>query len=233
MSTVLQLSQLQKIDSRIDEANRRIREIDFTLSSNDQITAAIDALNSAEQLLAVKQRLQEEQEQEAEKIRIKIAQSNASLYGGKIKNPKELKDLQLEIASLQKHLLTIEDQILDTMMLVESCSEEAASKKTALRELQAKYLEINAGLNGERSMLESEIARLQQERKMLSAQIDPEWIAIYENLRSKKRGLALATTKDRSCGACGAILTPADWQSARAPGKLFYCPSCGRILYAG
>lgn len=233
MSTTLQLAQLQKIDTRVDEANKRIAEITRLLGNNELISAATEELARSMRALAANQTLQDEQEAEAERIRIKIAQSESSLYGGKINNPKELNDLQHEIASLKKHLKEIEDRILELMGIVETCSEDQAVKKAALADLQAKFAQINAGLIGERGSLETEVNRLLQERNMLSAQMDSEWLSTYEVLRVKKRGVALSITKDRSCGACGAILTPADWQAARSPSRLFFCPACGRIIYAG
>lgn len=42
-------------------------------------------------------------EAEAEAQKIKIEQTEASLYGGSVHNPKELQDLQREVASLKKH----------------------------------------------------------------------------------------------------------------------------------
>ncbi|HLO29263.1 MAG TPA: C4-type zinc ribbon domain-containing protein, partial [Anaerolineales bacterium] len=55
---------------------------------------------------------------------------------------------------------------------------------------------------------------------------------IYEQLRKQKRGIAITTISDSSCGACGTTLTPSQKQSARSTSQLFHCPTCGRILYA-
>ena len=51
-------------------------------------------------------------ESEVEKQQIKIQQTEASLYGGKVHNPKELQDLQKDIVSLKRHLETFSQRQL-------------------------------------------------------------------------------------------------------------------------
>ena len=51
-------------------------------------------------------------EAEAEAQKIKIEHTEASLYGGSVHNPKELQDLQRDVASLKKHLTTLEERQL-------------------------------------------------------------------------------------------------------------------------
>ena len=75
--------------------------------------------------------------------------------------------------------------------------------------------------------------RLETERQAVVASISSDTLKLYERLRQQKRGLAVTTAKDASCDTCGATLTAAEWQLARSPGQMSYCPSCGRILYAG
>jgi predicted nucleic acid-binding Zn-ribbon protein len=54
----------------------------------------------------------------------------------------------------------------------------------------------------------------------------------YEQLRKKAHGVAVTTVNNRSCFACGAILTAAHYQAARSPNQITLCETCGRILFA-
>jgi len=87
-------------------------------------------------------------------------------------------------------------------------------------------------LLGERSgnLLRKE--NLLTERKVESEQIDLQSLEMYENLKGKKKGVAVSEIVDLVCSACGAEVTPAEWQAARTSTTFVYCSSCGRILYA-
>jgi predicted nucleic acid-binding Zn-ribbon protein len=50
-------------------------------------------------------------EAEVGRQKVKIEQSESNLYSGNVKNPKELQDLQNEIAALKRYLITLEDRV--------------------------------------------------------------------------------------------------------------------------
>ncbi len=91
----------------------------------------------------------------------------------------------------------------------------------------------SASLRGEKSQLQKDIERLQAERAPIASQIHPEPMQIYDRLRRQKKGLAVAGIVDSCCTGCGSTLTQAEWQAARSPQQITYCPFCGRLLYAG
>ena len=47
---------------------------------------------------------------------IKLDQNQSSLYGGKITNPKELQDLQIESDALHRKITDLEDKLIDLMI---------------------------------------------------------------------------------------------------------------------
>ncbi|HQF62949.1 MAG TPA: hypothetical protein PLT26_10645 [Anaerolineaceae bacterium] len=165
--------------------------------------------------------------------RIKIEQSEAALYGGSVRSPKELQDLQTEVASLKKHLATLEDQQLEKMMQLEAAEAQQAEAQRAFDELDEQLISEYASLNGEKSQLERQRERLNAERTVISGQISAENLEVYQRLRQQKKGQAVVPIEDESCGVCGATLTPAECQAAKSPLKIIFCSACGRILYAG
>jgi predicted nucleic acid-binding Zn-ribbon protein len=60
-----------------------------------------------------------------------------------------------------------------------------------------------------------------------------EHLQAYERISQLRRGVAVAEISDNACRACGTVLTAAQQQNARHTAQLVFCPSCGRILYAG
>ena len=61
--------------------------------------------------LANARSLQREVEREADDIRAKIGPIETKLYGGSVRQPKELADIQADIEQLKRHLSAAEDRI--------------------------------------------------------------------------------------------------------------------------
>ena len=112
MNQSFHLFQLQKIDSQLDNLNKRIHEIDGIIAGDRSVVEAQDALSAAKANHQKARHHLSECEDRVSSKRIKIEQSEANLYSGSIRNPKELQDLQMEIGSLKRHLADLEDLLL-------------------------------------------------------------------------------------------------------------------------
>lgn len=233
MSESFHLYQLQKVDSQLDQARSRLAEIARLLEQDETLLAARQQAEAAElQLKAARHALQKLEDAAGAK-RIKREQSEASLYGGKIKNPKELRDLESEVASLKKIISGLEDQQLEAMVELENAESEHNNAQAQLQRVQTVLLEKQSSLMGEKSLLEKNNERLNAERMMLAGQVQQASLSTYDRLRKTKRGVAVARVEDRTCLGCGAGLTPAEEQAARSPHQMIFCSFCGRILYSG
>ena len=233
MTSVLMLYRLQKIDSQLDQVKNRIAEIDRLLNEDSALRAARQTLSDAEQQQAKARQTLKQAENQVEAQQLKIEESEASLYGGRIHNPKELQDLQNDVASLKKYLLVLENQQLEAMLALEEADTGVEDKRADLKTVEGQHGNEHAAHLGSRNTLQRDIERLDAERKALTPSISLDEIKLYDRLRQQKRGIAVAAAADSACEACGTTLTPAEWQNARNPSKISFCPTCGRILYAG
>ena len=233
MSQSFHLYQIQKIDTQLDQIEARHAEITSILEKDVRMRNAQKHLDEAHVQVHQLQHALREMEEITRAKRIKIEQSEAALYGGSVRSPKELQDLQTEVASLKKHLATLEDQQLEKMMQLEAAEAQQAEAQRAFDELNEQLISEYASLNGEKSQLERQRERLNAERTVISGQISAENLEVYQRLRQQKKGQAVVPIEDESCGVCGATLTPAEYQAAKSPLKIIFCSSCGRILYAG
>lgn len=233
MSQVFHLFQLQKIDTQIDQIEARLAVIDHILASNEVLSQARQKFEDSNRSLKDLQFQLSRAEDSVQAQRIKIETSESTLYGGKIHNPKELTDLQHEIASLKRHLITLEDHQLELMLSIENA--ELLHKKVLkdLNQVEAETAQQSSGLIGERSTLLKNKERLGLEREAVIPQISGSNLEEYLRLRSQKHGLAVCYIEDNSCLGCGSTLRPAERQAARSPSLIVHCSSCGRILYAG
>lgn len=232
MSASLGLYRLQLVDSRMDDVRSRLETIRLTLENNEEVLQAKKRVAESEAKLKLAQQALKFCEAEVDRQKVKIEQSESNLYSGNVKNPKELQDLQNEIAALKRHLVTLEDRQLDAMLEVESTEQANQVALDDLEQIKSRFADQNQTLTNEQEILTKEHERLETERQAARSPLDPGLLAVYEQLRQRKRGLAIATVSDGACAACGATLTPAQLQSARTISQAYYCPSCGRILFA-
>ena len=233
MSQISILYRLQQIDSQLDTARITLQNVERELSDNSMIQAAEQTLDQAEKKHQAELKYLRDAENKSYDVRVKIELSEASLYAGKIQNPKELQDLQNEIASLKRLMITLEDRELEAMMAVEEAEGNLIHTRQAMNEIQANQIEHNAALSGERTKLLSQIERLDSERNATLPPIPAVDLSLYEQLRKSRNGVAVVKISSRACDACGATLTAAVIQSTQSTGQLVRCPMCSRILYPG
>ena len=233
MSQAFHLAQLQKIDTELDQIQSRMAEIDQILSTNELLDQAKEAEQIAKKNIKTAQKSIQQTEEAIQKHRIKMETSEAALYGGKIRNPKELQDLQNEILSLKKIISALEDEQLDYMLTLEEFEKQQNITANNLIQAEADTANRLAGLMGEKSQLLRTKERLITEKEATLPQIPAEDLTLYNHLRKQKRGLAVSSVEDGGCTGCGSALRPAEIQSAKSPSQLVLCSTCGRILYAG
>lgn len=232
MNQAQQLYHLQQIDSQIDQHNRRLEEIHLLLNDDNELQAAKDAHQAADKIKADAERALKHAEFYTQAQRDKIKNNQIQLFGGSVKNPKVLQDLQLESEALKRYLEVLEDAQLEAMIVFEETDANAQDSVKQVAQFQARQIELHAALNGESSKLSSMILQLQNDRISAAGVIPEDLLQVYEKLRSTRRGVGVAKVVHQSCGACGDMLTSAHLQSARSPSILVKCSTCGRFLYA-
>lgn len=232
MSTALLLYRLQQIDSRLSQVITRLSAIHSMLENNAELQAARQRLESAQREQHEAEKTLKTAEYEAATVRVKLEQVESSLYSGKIKNPKELQDLQNEIAALKRHLGALEDNQLEAMMAVEAANAKLETSQKELGVTQGKVISENATLQTEQISLQKEADNLNAQRLAVLPAINADTLGLYDSLRQKRSGLAVSVVIESSCDTCGASLTPGYAQSVRTSAQLVHCPMCGRILYS-
>lgn len=231
MSQTLSLYRLQQIDNQIDRVQVRLQAIWKNLEDDAELRMAIEQSRSSEaDYLSAEQALKRS-ESDAQNQLIKIEQTESSLYSNTTHSPKELQDLQNDVAALKRHQITLEDYQLEAMLASEKAEAALRLAQENLQAIQNRLAGQNQNLRQEMETLQKEIDRLSTERNATIGSIPNNALTLYNQLRQQKRGLAIATISDNYCDACGSTLSPAQIQSARSSDQMVLCPSCGRILY--
>jgi predicted nucleic acid-binding Zn-ribbon protein len=222
---------LQDIDLEIDARRQRLGEIQAALSEGETLRQARAALTVAEEELHRWQTRQRNQELEIASLAAKVSETETLLYSGKVRNPKELGDLQAEMAALGRQRGAREDELLEAMVHVEDQSASVDAARRTLAEVEEATLASQANLRAEAAQVEERLATLMDEREMQLMQSNAADVRAYEALRQRKRGQAVALLEYNSCSACGVALASSRLQQARQSEELTTCPNCDRILY--
>ena len=229
MSVASQLYQLQELDTELEAGEQNVGRMTRELADNSTIAAAQASLDSAHQRLAEMAKQQRSLEADIADLTSKVTKIEKDLYGGKIRNPKELTDLQHEFNALKAQRMPLEEKLLDLMELVEETNLLAKGMEAEHKVLQAEKETRNKQLSAELESLKITITGLKEKRRSVAAGIDPQTVATYEAVK-KQRGTAVARVEQGLCKGCRISLTVTEVQNAKK-GVLARCGSCGRILY--
>lgn len=233
MSQPFKLFRLQQTDSQLDRLQARLGEIDAILKNDAAQQQAAADLASTQAELNKKVKVLKLAEVEVNSQRLKIEQTESTLYGGKVRNPKELQDMQNETAALKRYLGVLEDRQLEAMLEVEASEETVQIAANHLDAVTGAAAEQRKILEAERSALESEVEHASSERQATISTIPADDLSLYEQLRRQRKGVAVAIVSDRYCSACGSTLSASLLHAARSSTQLNRCDVCGRILYTG
>lgn len=233
MPQVFKLYRLQQFDSQIDQVKQQQKTIQEELDDFTQINNIKLELEEINQNLKDQQKKIKNVEEQGKAIQIKLEHNQASLYGGKINNPKELTDLQQESVSLRKQLQAVENDQLDLMIEAETTQQQFDSLQSILTQLEKDFGTRRVELTEEFNNFVHQLARLQNERSTIANITPEEDLRYYELIRSKRGGIAVAKITDQACSACGSTLSATLVHQAKSPNTLALCDTCGRILYSG
>jgi predicted nucleic acid-binding Zn-ribbon protein len=231
MSRPFFLHSLQKIDSKLDENRSRLQAIEATLANNSELKQAENKAKKTENNLNQALKILRSAETKVKDQRLKIEQNEATLYSGKIRNPKELQDLQNEVAALKRYLEILEDRQLEAMLNVDDVEEQHNIAMGELAKAREETEVLHRDLLSEKSSITKAVQALEKDRLACLPDIIPADLKIYDRLRKTRAGVAVAKVNDQACAACGATLTASTNQAARSPSQVTTCETCGRILY--
>lgn len=231
MNTSFTLFRLQAQDTLRMKMNTRLKEIDRIIAADKEVSRANASLVEAQKInksaeSVLKGLLEQVKEK---KLKRELTQSN--LFSGKIRNPKELQDLQAETQALDRTIAKLEDEQLQAMMSLEETTKAMRDAEKELQQVLDRKASQNSLLIGEKHKIDTEIPQVDAQRISLREQLDEATFTVYRNLLKSKTGRAVAEVLDDTCGACGVTVPPADIQAAKSPNVIAYCKNCGRILY--
>lgn len=231
MSTGRQLYELQEIDLEIDAKKETLSNVMSRLGESEALNQARISLAAEEERLAELERGQRDGEREVEDLKAKAAVSEGKLYGGGVKNPRELESLQEQLKSFRNKMRELDDKTLDIMTEIEAVGQRVSLKRKEVARIEQEWRAEQDSLAKEQAELNAALATLEEKRKGLASRIDAASLELYQALRRKRQGRAVAKVEQGMCQGCRIALPMSELQRARASQELVQCNSCERILY--
>ncbi len=231
MSMGRQLYELQEIDLEIDAKREALSEVMGRLGQSEVLDQVRLSLAGDEERLVELERSQREQEREVEDLRAKATASEEKLYGGTVKNPKELASLQEQVVNLQRKMRERDDKTLDIMAEVDTMQQKVSLKRGEVAKIEEDWRAEQASLSQQQAELGAALASLEQKGKDLAGKLDASSLELYQALRRKRHGRAVAKVEQGMCQGCRIALPMSELQRARLGQELVQCSSCERILY--
>lgn len=230
MSRAGYLLKLQRIDSQRDRHRKRLSEIILLLEDNKSVQESLSRLAPIKAAAESARRAHNLIRDEFEAFEHKRKAREARLYGGTVKNPKELQDLNDEVASLVRRLSTLEHQQLEAMLVQDDAEalEERANRDHS--KIESEWHMTRHDLSDEKLEHEREIAQLDFERETALESVLSEDLPIYEKLRAGKKGMAVVLLENGVCGGCGMAPSLSRAQKVRTGLDLVRCGNCSRIM---
>jgi predicted nucleic acid-binding Zn-ribbon protein len=227
-----QLYDLQEIDLELDKKGAMLLHLESQLSHNQPLAEAKARLESKQKQLAEMQTKEREVEWAVEDFSAKLKPLQDKLYAGSVKNPKELSSLQQQVEQLKGQLSQEEDKALEIMGQVETVQREIAALSAEVKRMEEEWQRERERLLAEQAELKSAIDALGKRRDEIAATVELAHLELYEALRAKRQGYAVARIEQGRCQGCRITLSTSEMTRARV-GGLVQCDSCSRVLYLG
>ncbi len=230
MSQAQVLFDLQQIDNEIRAKKHRLGEV---LRLQKEPAALLAARERARAAAADVQNWRSRHNNitlEIAGVNDKARRSEDRLYSGVVKNPKELADLEQEVAALGRRRDALEMDALQIMETLEARQAEQEEADAALHELAADFDAAVVSLKQEQQTLAVYLNKLLEKRGRQVTLAQPPLLKAYDQLSRQKNGVAVAGLRNNKCLGCQLTLS-AHIVKAAVEGKLVRCEHCDRILY--
>ncbi len=172
------------------------------------------------------QKRSKEREVETFEARLKDFQGKLSM----IKTNKEYQAALKEMADTKKINKTIEDQILELMVHMDTLKTERQAAEEALNGSSANLEKRTKEMDTEMRRLEGMLREVEAEKASTASRIEPSLMAQYKRVK-KGRPEAVSEVVGGTCQGCRMKVPPQLYNEIQKMKTLHVCPSCQRILY--
>lgn len=221
---------IQSLDTRAASLQKEIESLPLQIAGIEKkLDAHTRKLEVDRNILANNQKERKNLEDDIKVQQQKMAKLRDQMQ--QAKTNEQFKAFQHEISYCEGEIAKAEDRILERMSEGEPLEKNVKAAEIALKEEKAK-VDLEKERAQKRTTEDQQLLqKAVEDRKALTAGVAPEVLAHYERIRKRWKGVAIADATSGRCAACQMKLRPQYFQELRRGDKLFFCESCGRIVY--
>lgn len=227
------LYKVQQADAEI----ARHEEAMSGLETGAELKAEIDTIEA--ELSDLRKKLEEaenenlDRELEVKTLEEKRKRFQDQLYGGSVRNPRQLTDLHQEVEMLGREIRKIEDRMLELMEALESLRAGIASREERLGEATTQLEAVRSEYQRKGARLKERIMELQSQRREDASRVGSRLLKRYEQIRARAGNIALVRVTGNNCPGCMIDLPQETVKALRAGRGGLACDNCGRLLFWG
>lgn len=233
MSQVTSLRTLQELDDEVARLRAALDDVERRLQGSETLDRARAAFESIDAGLNAARREQRRLDGEIGVLNARIQPEEKRLYDGSVRNPKELGNIQLELELLKDQRSKLEDQLFEVLSRIESLETDHAAATSDLSRAQAAWEAEKRSLQEQAATLSAALTRAEARREAQKLTVPAVALHLYEDVRRRKGGVAVAHIQGAMCTGCRVTIPEAIRRRAFQPDQLAQCPNCERILYVG
>ncbi len=227
------LLMLQEIDGEILKEKKKQKKLPARIQEIEDVIKKIENKyqskkdQSKELQLKIKRK-----EIDASSVEAKIQKRQDELYGGKISDIKELKQLQKVIESLKKDRDKVEEDLLIVMDQEDTIKRELSEIEKELVQAKKQLEERQKEVSQQEQKIKQCIEEKNKKRAEITDKITSgELMKRYNMLWNDKEGQVVAEIEGPTCSGCNLSL-PSDiiYHLQKNHDLLITCPNCNRIL---
>lgn len=225
------LSELQAIDEQIQAQEEALAGLDDGSEAKARVQQMHAELETARLSFRELEANLLDSDLELKSTEAKRKVDEGKLYGGKIRNPKELGDLEHDVQILARQIDQLTDRVLAMMDEVEVQRKAVDTQQKLLQEAEAELERITAKYQEVTTRLGSELEQLREQRVQAAKTIkNNQLLRKYDEVRGRLGNPALLAISDAVCSACHVTLSLDLMRRLKAGTHIDTCESCGRIL---
>ena len=223
------LEELQRHDAKIQELEGSLRAIPQKLAATENDLARVEGLLATErQALGETEKYYSEQKGLMTDDEVQVAGAKHKL--AQAKNSKEYMAAQREIEQRREGLAAREVEIAKLVEAVDAKKKLLADRAGDVETLKASIAKDGDAAKARMAEIEGKIAELRVERDKVAAQVKPDVLKRYSNIRMR-RGLAVVSVRNGTCQGCNMNIPPQLYNVLQRGQTVETCPSCHRIIY--
>jgi hypothetical protein len=224
------LWQLQQADVEIERLRSQLK----TLESGAALRSQLEKWKQEGETLRIKREAARTELKDGElklgSLEEKKAAVEKQLYGGQTTNPREVVDLQRELASLAEVRDRLETKVLGLLDLGEELQAQFAQKGQGIEQGEQELSRVEAEFASETERLQTRLAALEEERAKSAESIEKSTLERYVRIKQSAGGKGASLVARGACSECHMAVPNYVLMEIIEGGAVVTCEHCGRLL---